>query len=145
MTQQSHNSALTAVLADMKSDSVNTKRRHIRHQADNLILYIAQIRDSGEVPFLASFFPVRCRDLSCGGVSFFLPAKPCFKKLVVQLGDRLTGQYMEANVMHVSPAIVSPEERLAWDSSGKEFEIELGSRPFQVGCQFLERIAAPAR
>lgn len=146
MTTAHQHSALTAVLADMKSDGIeNSKRRHTRHKADNLILYVAQIRESGEIPFLVSFFPVRCRDLSCGGVSFLLPAKPSFKRLVVQVGDRQKGFYMESEVMHVSRAREIPEEKEAWDSGGKEYTLELGSTPYQIGCQFTKRVDPPTR
>ena len=145
MLQQNYNSALTAVLADMKSGETNSKRRYNRHKADNLILCVAKSRNPGEMPPSVTFFPVRCRDLSCGGVSFFLPARPSFQRLVVLLGDRSNGFYMEATVRHVSTAIELPKEKSAWDSNGRQYDLELGAKPFQVGCQFLKRLAVPTQ
>lgn len=140
MTQQSPDPVST-VLEDMKSDDVpNCKRRYVRHKADNLVIKIAQIREPGEVPFSVSFFPVRCRDISCGGVSFLLPAKPSFDRVVVQVGDRHNGYYMESEVIHVSRATELPEETEASDSDGMKHDLELGASPYQIGCRFIKRI-----
>ena len=141
--QEMQNSVLTSVLADIESETpVTSKRRHVRQQAENLILYVAPVRIAGDMPSYASFFPVRCRDLSSGGVGFFMPAKPSFKMLVVQLGSHHKAIYMEATVRHTGIAPALPEKQQAWDANGKEFYIELGSSPFVVGCQFLERLDA---
>lgn len=145
MTQQSPDPVST-VLEDMKSDDVsNCKRRHVRHETDNLVIKIAQIREPGEVPFLVSFFPVRCRDISCGGVSFFLPAKPSFDRIVVQVGDRHNGYYMESEVKHVSRARELPEVKEAKDCDGMLHDLELGASPYQIGCQFTKRITESIR
>ena len=69
-----------------------------------------------------------------------MPAKPSFQKLVVQLGGHLNAIYMDAEVKHIDFAPLLPEKKVAWDSNGKEYHIELGTKPFVVGCQFLQRL-----
>lgn len=138
--QPTFNEAIDDVLAQIRSDNQNTKRRHLRHEADGLILYIAKNYEPGKVPPQANFFPVRCRDLSCSGVSFFFPIQPSFQNLVFQLGNQDDGIYMESEVIHVCPIKNMPKEHFAFDSDGQQHKIHPNSQTFEVGCQFLRRI-----
>ncbi|MGD9128761.1 MAG: PilZ domain-containing protein [Planctomycetia bacterium] len=139
--QEHQNPVLTAVLEDINTGSPEkSKRRHLRQMAENLVLFVAPARAPGEMPPLANFFPVRCRDLSSGGVGFFLPAKPNFERIVVQLGNQQNVIYMDAAVKHIELAPSLPETKEAWDTSGRTYDIGLGSKPYLVGCKFEKRM-----
>jgi len=57
---------------------------------------------SGTLPNKARFFPVECRDLSAGGIAFYLPDAPDFNALVVGLGKPPDLTYFTARVVRVS-------------------------------------------
>ena len=140
VTQQALDVAICNMLSSIGGNR-DTKRRHLRHDADSLVLYVTQNYEPGQVPLPMNFFPVRCRNLSNSGFSFFFPVRPSFHNLVVQLGGQKNSIYMESQVMHVDPVRDIPEHPSAWDSDGQEHKIRLGSNTFEVGCQFLQRIA----
>lgn len=119
------------------------RRRHVRYMADRAVLFIAPTHRYGEVPCPNSFFPVRCKDLSRGGFSFFLSEPPDFAILVVQLGTEQRPIYMEAEVVHFSKT----ERKLsksAWDLHGREYDSRFDSTAIQIGCQFIKRVAVSA-
>ncbi len=74
------------------------------------------------VPSPGQFFNVECRDISAGGVSFFLPTPPDFETLVVELGKKPTERYYTARVARV--------EEVQCD----------GKKEYMVGCRFTGRI-----
>lgn len=134
------NEAIDDILVQMRSGNQNTKRRHLRHEAEGLIVYIASNYEPGKVPPQTDFFPVRCCNLSCSGVSFFSPSQPDFEKLVVQLGTEEDGIYMESEVIHVDPIRSIPEGDFALDCNGQRHEIRPTPKTFEIGCQFQQRI-----
>lgn len=136
--------ASTTIFEDINFDVQFGRRRHVRYKADTSVLFIAPTHRYGEIPSLASFFPVRCKDLSRGGVSFFLPADPDFATLIVQLGNQRSNLYMEAEVVHFSSANEIPAQP-AWDIYGRQYESRFGRIAVQVGCQFVKRVSAPLR
>ncbi|MBN1910251.1 MAG: hypothetical protein JW818_10970 [Pirellulales bacterium] len=56
-----------------------------------------------EIPDASFFIPVRCHDLSPAGFSFFLPAEPEFKTLIVAFGAPPEVVYAGAEVLHCTP------------------------------------------
>ena len=129
---------------EITPDAQFGRRRHVRYNADTSVLFIAPTQSFGEVPRLSAFFPVRCNDLSRGGFSFFFPAPPEFGTLIVQLGNRRSCLYMEAEVVHFS-AIKHIPDKSAWDIHGREYESRFDSAAVKVGCQFLKRVSPPCR
>jgi PAS domain S-box-containing protein len=74
------------------------------------------------LPSQRTFFEVRCRDISAQGVSFFMPRRPEFERLVISLGPGENKVYVIAEVRHVTP-----------------FNVE-GKSAYLVGCEFLARV-----
>lgn len=132
--------AIDSLLTQIRVNKQNTKRRHFRHEVDGLVLFITQQYEPGEIPTQSRFFPVRCRNLSCNGVSFFFPTKPSFKTLIVQLGNQENDLYIESEVVHVDLVKEIPGDKSAWDSNGQKHVIRLGPKTFEVGCRFLHRL-----
>ena len=56
-----------------------------------------------EIPGPEYFVPVRCHDLSPAGFSFFLPAPPDFKTLIVAFGTPPQVVHAAAEVLHSTP------------------------------------------
>lgn len=132
----------TTVFEDIAPDIHYGKRRHVRYSADTSVLFIAPTQKYGEKPSQKDFFPVRCKDLSRGGFAFFLHEAPDFATLVVQLGSQRSPIYMEAEIVHFSQT-----ERIAnksaWDILGREYASHFDGSAFQIGCQFIKRVATP--
>ena len=83
--------------------------------------------DDGRLPAAEDFFSVQCRDLSSGGVSFYLDAAPQFDRLVVALGVPPDLRYLSARVVHVQ-------------------EVHLNGFPKHlVGCRFDQRVEISAK
>ncbi|HJT31221.1 MAG TPA: PilZ domain-containing protein [Pirellulales bacterium] len=75
------------------------------------------------IPSDESFWPVQCRDLSRGGISFYSAVKPACPSLVVCLGSVGDASCIIAcRVIHCT-------------SVGDE-----GASNFLVGCEFVERL-----
>ncbi|GAB4143389.1 PilZ domain-containing protein [Thermopirellula anaerolimosa] len=74
------------------------------------------------VPGAARFFPVKCKDLSRNGLSFYLDYEPSFERFIVLIrtGDR--HDFVAGEVVHVQPM---PE-----DATGR----------FLVGCRLLKKV-----
>lgn len=140
--QQTACMKMDAILEEGEFDNLKSQRRYVRHKVDDLVIYITQLYESGKVPCSMNFFPVRCKDFSCGGIAFWFPTRPNFKNLVVRLGDQSHPIYVEVEVVHASPVKEPPEKKVIRDSDGVEHKITLGPRLFQVGCRFLGRIPA---
>ena len=80
-------------LADQAEPLAARKPEHERRQSKRMsyscAAMVANYRPP-EVPPKDSFWTVRCRDLSRGGVSFYSPIKPSSSTLVVSLGSSET-------------------------------------------------------
>jgi PAS domain S-box-containing protein len=75
----------------------------------------------GQPPENHEFHPVRCRDISPTGFSFFSPTPPDFQDLIVALGGESTTTYLAARVMHAT--IIERDNKVA----------------YIVGCRYLSR------
>jgi len=76
----------------------------------------------GAPPMPSDFFEVVCKDISGGGISFYLDNPPDFDSLVVALGPPTSVAHFAARIAHVA-------------------QIEQdGTMRYQVGCQFTERV-----
>ena len=76
-----------------------------------------------ELPRAGDFRPVECRDLSVGGIAFYLADPPPFENLVVALGSGEQLKHYRARVMRVQTLEESGRQRIV------------------VGCRFTERVA----
>jgi PAS domain S-box-containing protein len=76
----------------------------------------------GVLPTRREFFEVDCRDLSLGGIAFFLDRPPHFESLVVALGRPPALSYFTAHVVHIA--------HMEQD----------GRTRYLVGCRFLARV-----
>jgi len=74
------------------------------------------------IPTTREFFEVECRDISAGGISFYLDGEPDFTALVVGLGRVPELAYFTARVAHVSQESINGKVR------------------YVVGCRFTGRI-----
>jgi len=79
------------------------------------------------IPHLAHFFPVKCRDLSRGGISFYLEFEPSFDRFIVMIcnGDRT--EYVLGEVVHL--------QELPADSPDR----------YLVGCRLIKKVKSAAR
>ena len=76
---------------------------------------------NGKKPNPGDFIPVRCRDISRGGFSFYLDERPDFTQIVVLVCDNQKCIYLTAQVVYV--------HELDNQEKGR----------FLVGCRFLGR------
>jgi len=76
----------------------------------------------GCIPARKDFFEVECRDISAGGIAFYLPRQPDFDSLVVSLGRAPKESYFTARVVRTEPV----------ERSGQRMRL--------VGCCFTGRI-----
>lgn len=74
------------------------------------------------MPDWDEFIEVQCGDLSGGGISLWLPARPNFRELIVALGRPPSLVHFAAHVVYVRDS--------EW----------AGRRMYQVGCHFLRRV-----
>jgi PAS domain S-box-containing protein len=103
-----------------KNDNRRRARRTYRYPQ-----LIAPIRE-GALPARTDFFEVVCENISAGGISFYLPAAPDFRDLVVALGKPPLPTYITAQVM--------------WT---RERPVD-GRAMHQVGCRFNGRVSLGA-
>jgi PAS domain S-box-containing protein len=82
---------------------------------------IASMTGEG-IPSEDEYFEVKCKDISCGGISFYLDDRPDFKLLMVGLGCPPRLAYISAKVVRVAEETVGGRTR------------------WLVGCRFLGRI-----
>jgi hypothetical protein len=76
-----------------------------------------------DLPRAADFHPVECRDLSVGGIAFYLADPPPFENLVVALGTANHLKHYRARVMRVQTLLEGGRQRIV------------------VGCRFTERVS----
>ncbi len=81
------------------------------------------------------FFPVQCHDISRRGVSFVLPGRLDFSRLVLELGSNGDWMYFEAEVANFR--VLSGD--LARSLKYRE-AIASSSQPVLIGCRFRSRL-----
>jgi len=105
--------------------------------------------DGSAMPDEKKFFQVQCRDLSNGGVSFLMAARPTFNALVIGFNtgpDTIT--YVAAEVAHCTDVLVYPSGRVQAASDQianiacTDFDEEAPEFMVLVGCRFTERLQA---
>ncbi|HOM16143.1 MAG TPA: PAS domain S-box protein [Thermoguttaceae bacterium] len=79
----------------------------------------------GQFPRPEDFVAVQCKDISAGGIGFFMEKEPSFRRLVVVLGEGETASYFLAEVVRSIPV---------------EHQ---GQNLFLIGCKFCGRITPP--
>ena len=83
------------------------------------------------------FFPVLCYDISRRGVSFLLPGRLGFSRLVVELGSNGDWMYFEAEVVNHRPLANRREDtRLLGELDPGDWVC----RPVLIGCRFKSRL-----
>lgn len=101
--------------------NIDVRRNKPRYEF-TAIQYIAPISDE-ELSAPPKFQPVRCRDISQDGFSFWVDAIPTYKKLIVMLRSATDGIQVYAEIVHVQVCCHLDRPR------------------FLVGCRFLKRLA----
>jgi hypothetical protein len=105
-------------------DSTKPKGEDLRSSPRHEFPYVQKIAPmaGGKVPSADKFFPVRCKDLSCGGIAMLLDRPPDFELFMIVLGSPPTPRLLTARVVHCEP-----------------FE-EDGWTRYRVGCRFISRV-----
>lgn len=101
-------------------DKSIVQRRRMPRFAFDSIQRVAPL-SNGKKPNPGDFIPVRCRDISRGGFSFYLDERPDFTQIVVLVCDNQKCIYLTAQVVYV--------HELDNQEKGR----------FLVGCRFLGR------
>jgi len=100
-------------------EATDTEKRTSERKVYTAIQHVA-FHEESQSPVAAMFVPVRCRDISTRGISFFVSAPPVshFCTIAITQGEKEI--YVRCRVVHTS----------LWDSSDGEW---------LVGCEFLNR------
>lgn len=94
---------------------------------------------------LGDFVSVPCYDLNGGGLAFFLPDQPQFRRLIVELSCPRKKVYLLAEVAHTVAVYVypngdvMPEEMDIGDEGESGQALDAAERRVLVGCRFLRR------
>lgn len=102
-----------------------------------------------KVPEEATFFSVKCRDLSTQGFSFLVKARPQFTSLVLALDAWPSPIYVAAEVKHCEDVLIYPSGRTeVLHDRGARVDAERSSDDgveswVLVGCKFTQRLAEP--
>lgn len=80
--------------------AVGREKRVFQRKAFGWTQMIA-MRSGNSMPDRDVFFPVRCKDISAGGLSFFLDEEPTFRDIVVELGVPPQQKYMLAEIVRI--------------------------------------------
>ena len=103
-------------LPDLESELRSSQRHGYQHGQ-----FISPMTN-GTLPASEDFFEVDCKDISGGGISFYLDSPPDFDILVVAIGRRWAPAHFAARIAHVA-------------------EVEhTGRTQYLVGCRFTERV-----
>lgn len=79
----------------------------------------------GRFPHSEDFWEVQCKDISAGGIAFYMDKKPPYRRLVVALGQGSATSYFLAETVRISQ--VDHE----------------GQKAYLIGCKFCGRITPP--
>jgi hypothetical protein len=141
------------LIHQLSSDSAasgNVERREGRRNTFFVCQRIAPWQDN-RFPDESAFFEVPCNDLSRSGFSFFLPDRPDFTSLVVELGSPPHLMYVKAEVLHLSPVLVYPSglvepvrQGAAAGASDQALEGERPAAMVLVGCRLTRRLQRPS-
>lgn len=115
-----HQQLIEAQLDQWSSDR-RASARHRFPRVQSIAPYV-----NGQLPSPNMFYAVQCRDLTSGGLSFWLPNPPEFSTLVVALGGEENVKHLTAEVVHTTKI----------ERDGKSM--------YLVGCRFLGRVEIPS-
>jgi len=73
------------------------RRHHARHPYSVNQSFAPVV--NGKMPSREMFRPMRCRDISLGGISFYWPREPEFTEIVIELGTTDDKRYVRAKVL----------------------------------------------
>lgn len=95
--------AAPAMVAQGPTEAVPSKFRAETRHPFPCKQWVAQY--SGvRAPEAEEFFRVQCRDISSGGISFFLNSMPSFQMVVIRLAGPLEPRYLTAQIQRTSPS-----------------------------------------
>ena len=114
-----------SVVDKLKPTGSAADQRERDRQAYRVTQRIAPYSE-GHLPDLSDFRPVRCHDISRGGISYYSLKPPLDEFLVVAVGTGPQTTYLTARVANCI--------RVEEDSDAM----------FRVGCEFLTRVDIPA-
>jgi hypothetical protein len=103
-------------------DQSLTDKRHSPRRRFSCRQWIAP-QFGPDLPHAADFHAVECRDLSVGGIAFYLADPPPFENLIVALGSEPHLKHYRARVMRVQTLQEGGRKRII------------------VGCRFTERVS----
>ena len=87
------------------------------------VTQLAAFHEASQKATKEMFQPVRCHDISLGGISFFLAGPPKTEHCTLVLGRPPALIYVRAQILHSEPTEDSPDTWI-------------------IGCQFVERLSA---
>ena len=91
------------------------------------VTQLVAFHEEDQQPTKEMFQPVRCHDISLGGISFFLSGPPPLKHCTVILGRPPSLIFVRARITH-------------YEAQGASL------REWKIGCQFIEKVeSTPAR
>jgi hypothetical protein len=122
-TPTSPDTALFDLVHDLLKEETTAARNRRREERRpyNCVQLLAPF-DGERLPMQAEFRPVRCRDLSQRGFSFYTTAPPAHPQVVIALGQ-VPFKFFAAAIRNVRPV-----ERH-------------GRTQYMVGCQFVKRLS----
>lgn len=98
------------------------QRRRSPRYSFEAVEWVAPVKD-GKFPGLGDFLPIRCRDISKSGFSFWLDTPPDFEELIVRIQKGTSAVFVGAEVIHVTRHAAG------------------ATQEFLVGCRFTKRLS----
>jgi hypothetical protein len=136
-------------LAGTAQDDQDAERRGQSRKPFRLFQRIAPWRGPG-FPDDAEFFDVPCHDLTRGGFSFFLPARPNFASLVAEFGSPAQLIFVAAQVTNYRRVLLHPSgliEHVRRRADGRIGRRGPDGQKWEpcvlVGCRFTQRLERP--
>ncbi|MGQ9506105.1 MAG: PilZ domain-containing protein [Thermogutta sp.] len=102
------------------------QRRRSPRYSFEAVEWVAPVKGA-TFPSLGDFVPIRCRDISKSGFSFWLDTPPDFQELIVRIQKGTNAVFVKAEVIHVTRHTASD------------------SHKFLVGCRFTERLSVNSK
>ena len=88
----------------------------------NFKLSMALMRDTSVLPLAYEFFEAECRDISCGGISFYIKQMPDCKDFVIVLGQKPNATLVVAHLVHAQEVTHNDQQM------------------YMMGCKFVNRL-----
>ena len=111
--------------ADISRETAKRRRKHDRFTYP--VLQMICPCGSDVIPRPARFFPVKCKDLSRSGISFYLDWEPSFQRFILMIGTGDHHDYVAGEVVYV--------QAIAADAPGR----------YLVGCRLIKKLKSAAQ